>query len=197
LPLNYYFQKHLFQVVQIVVGKFNSFISTINCLIDWSANLLLFFNSSSLNCNNNPTPTISPCKNLLGVIIWVIALWIACAAAVLHFSPPMPPTNPAVSPQASIVFCQEGLFSNLPLNAFSPSIRSWSLKTLDIWIACWTRPSSIVELVIEDSYHFARASAMPLASVLDGAVWINLWSYTRIFGQDPNVTSFINWPFFV
>jgi len=134
---------------------------------------------------------------LFGAIIWVIALWIACAAAVLHFSPPIPPTNPAVRPQASTVFRQEGLFSNWPLNAFSPSINNWSLKTLDIWIACWTRPSSIVELVSEDSYHLAKASAIPLASVLDGAVWINLWSYTSIFGQDPNATSFMNWPSFV
>ena len=38
---------------------------------------------------------------------------------------------------------------------------------------------------------------MPLASVLDGAVWINLWSKTSIFGQDLNATSFMNWPSFV
>ena len=102
-----------------------------------------------------------------------MALWIAWAAPVLHFSPPIPPTNPAVSPHASIIFRQEELFSKGSLKAFSPWSSNWSLRTLDIWIACWTRPSSIVELVIEDSYHFAKASAIPLASVLEGAVWIN------------------------
>ena len=33
---------------------------------------------------------------------------------------------------------------------------------------------SIFDLLIEESYHFAKASAIPLARVLDGAVWINL-----------------------
>jgi len=40
-------------------------------------------------------------------------------------------------------------------------------------MACCTRPSLFDELVIDDSYHLAKESAIPLVSVFVGAVFIN------------------------
>ena len=47
---------------------------------------------------------------------------------------------------------------------------------------------------MDDSYHFAKESAMPLDNVFLGADFIKEWSQINIFGQDLSFISFTNFP---